>query len=132
MLQAFVLNVSTVFLDICCNCVYLDVVYVSGICCKCFIWMLCMFYMVFKCFSYVFASVLDACFKCFICLQMYVASVTSRCFKSRSGVASRSLLAFNCLTSFSQCWLASEPETQVCAPPPLLLNASDVARDGPP
>jgi hypothetical protein len=43
MLQAFVPNISAVFLDVCCKCVYLDVVYVSHICCKCFIWMLCMF-----------------------------------------------------------------------------------------
>jgi hypothetical protein len=39
-------------------------------------------------------SVLDACFKGFICLQMYVLNVSSRCFKSRSGVASFLLLAF--------------------------------------
>jgi hypothetical protein len=35
----------------------------------------------------VFTSVLDACFKCFICLLSYVATVASGCFKSRSGVA---------------------------------------------
>jgi hypothetical protein len=29
-----------------------------------------------------FSSVSYRCFKCFICLQMYVASVTSQCFKS--------------------------------------------------
>jgi hypothetical protein len=38
------------FLDVCCKCVYLDVAYVSHICCKCFTWMLRMFAMVFKCF----------------------------------------------------------------------------------
>jgi hypothetical protein len=38
----------------------------------------------------VFVTVLDACVKCFICLQTYVASVVSGCFKSRSGVASPS------------------------------------------
>jgi hypothetical protein len=37
-------------------------------------------------------SVSYACFKCFICLQTYVASVASGCFKSRSGVASPSSL----------------------------------------
>jgi hypothetical protein len=37
-----------------------------------------------RCF---FVSVSEACFECFICLQMYVASVASRCFKSKSGVA---------------------------------------------
>jgi hypothetical protein len=67
-------------------------------CCICFTHMsqlfylmLCMFYDGFKCFSGVFVNVSDACFKCFICLQMYVASVVSGCFKSRSGVASPSL-----------------------------------------
>jgi hypothetical protein len=72
------------FLDVCCRCVYLNVAYVSHICCKCFIWML---------YSGVFVSVSDACFKCFICLQTYVASVASECFKSRSGVASLSSLS---------------------------------------
>jgi hypothetical protein len=36
--------------------------------CKCFIWILHMFAIIFKCFSDVFVSVSDACFKCFICL----------------------------------------------------------------
>jgi hypothetical protein len=49
-------------------------------CCVCFL-------IVFKCFSDVFASVSNACFKCFICLQMYVASVASEYFKIRLGVA---------------------------------------------
>ena len=52
---------------------YLDVAYVLQ-------WL-------FKCFSGVFASVLDVCFNCFICLQTYVVNVLSGCFKSRSGVA---------------------------------------------
>ena len=37
MLQASVPNVSSVFLDACCKCVYLDVSYVSHKCCKYFI-----------------------------------------------------------------------------------------------
>jgi hypothetical protein len=41
----------------------------------------------FQVFSGVFSNVSDACLKYFICLQTYVASVASRCFKSRSGVA---------------------------------------------
>jgi hypothetical protein len=41
----------------------------------------------FQVFSGVFASVLDACFKCFICLQTHVANVSSGCFKSRLGLA---------------------------------------------
>ena len=75
------------FLNVRCTCIYFDVAYIWHICCKCFIWMLPMFYMVFKCFSCIFASVSYACFKCFICLQIYIASVASGCFKSRSGVA---------------------------------------------
>ena len=43
--------------------------------------------MFFAMVSSIFASVLDACFKCFICLQMYVARVASECFKTKSGVA---------------------------------------------
>jgi hypothetical protein len=35
-------------------------------------------------YTYV-VSVSDACLKCFICLLLYVVSVVSRCFKSRSG-----------------------------------------------
>jgi hypothetical protein len=48
--------------------------------------MLHMFALVFKCFSGVFVSVSDACFKCLIYLLLYVATVASGCFKSRSGV----------------------------------------------
>jgi hypothetical protein len=60
------------------------------------------FTMVLRRFSGVFASVSDACFKCFICLQiMYVASVASGCFKSRSGVAS----PFSLSTVSPQCLL---------------------------
>jgi hypothetical protein len=77
-----------------------------------FIWMLHMFshiwckfffldvayvYNGFKCFSGVFASILNTWFKCFICFQKYVAS---RCFKTRSSVASPSSL-FCCLVSVS-------------------------------
>jgi hypothetical protein len=38
---------------------------------------------IFRCFL----NVLEVCFKCFIYLQTYIASVVSECFKSRSGVA---------------------------------------------
>jgi hypothetical protein len=71
-------NISSVFSDVCCKCVYLDVVYISHIYCKYFIWM-------FAWYSIVFTSILDACFKCSNCF-FYVASFASRCFKSRSGV----------------------------------------------
>jgi hypothetical protein len=73
------------FPDVCCKCVYLDVAYVSHICCKYYIWTLHMF---LQRFQVVFASVLDACFKYFICLQTNVGSVAPKYFKSRSGVAS--------------------------------------------
>jgi hypothetical protein len=70
-----------------------------------------MFVMVSSVFSGVFASVSDACFKCFIYLYTYVVSVASRCYKSRLDVTSLSLpsaaslryslFAFCCLASFS-------------------------------
>jgi hypothetical protein len=50
MLQTSVLNVSFIF-HVSCKCVYLDVAYVSYICCKRFIWMLHMLAVAFKCFS---------------------------------------------------------------------------------
>jgi hypothetical protein len=52
---------------------YLDVAYV--------------FVMTFQVFLVFFASISDACFKCFICLQTYVANASSGCFKSILGVA---------------------------------------------
>jgi hypothetical protein len=71
--------------------------------------------MIFKCFSGAFfASVSEVCFKCFICLQTYVASVASRCFKSKSGVASPSS-HFCCLP---QCLLLRAPAGHLS---PLLL-----------
>jgi hypothetical protein len=106
------------FSDVYCKCVYLDVAYISHICCKCFY--LDVAY-VLQWFGGVFASVLDACFKCFICLEIYVVSVASRCFKSRSDVASRSLFAFGCLAlmsppSLDVSW-ASDPDAQAGATP---------------
>jgi hypothetical protein len=60
-------------------------------CCICFTYILQVFYCVllqlFFTFSGVFLNVLEVCFKCFIYLQTYIASVVSECFKSRSGVA---------------------------------------------
>jgi hypothetical protein len=50
MLQRSVSNVSSVFLYVLLQVCYLDVVYVSHICCKCFIWILRMISMFFKCF----------------------------------------------------------------------------------
>ena len=65
-------------------------------CCICFTHMLQVFYLMLNMFAMVssvlgvFASVLDACFKCFIGLKTYVASVASGCFESRLSVASSS------------------------------------------
>jgi len=53
---------------------------VSSGCCICLQW----FSNVFQAFSQVFS---DACFKCFICLLLYVATVAFGYFKSRLGVA---------------------------------------------
>ena len=59
-----------VFPDACCKCVYLDVAYVSHIRCMCFIWMLLMVAVVFRCFFMCFqkhvSSVSDVCYNCFI------------------------------------------------------------------
>jgi hypothetical protein len=41
----------------------------------------------FQLFSGIFISVLDALFKCFICVLLYVAIVSFGCFKNRPGVA---------------------------------------------
>jgi hypothetical protein len=83
MFQVFVPNVSFVFR-------HMNVAYVSHICLQVFFRHECCIYFThmlssvlsrccvcfcnsFKCFSGVFASILDACFKYFICLQTYVA-----------------------------------------------------------
>jgi len=76
----------------CCKCVYLDVAYVSAY--AAVIWILRMFVMIFKLFS-CFTSVSEACFKCFIYLQMYIASIASRYFKDRSGVANIAMRVIN-------------------------------------
>jgi hypothetical protein len=54
------------FGDICCKCVYLDVAFVSHICCRHFICMLRIFAMIFKCFQ-----------KLFLVFQKHVSSVSS-------------------------------------------------------
>jgi hypothetical protein len=70
-----------------------------------FIWMLHMFHIYVACvlsgccvWLQWFSSVFRCFFKCFNCLQMYVATVVSRCFKSKSSIASL-LLAFYCIVS---------------------------------
>jgi hypothetical protein len=75
-LQVYVPNVSHIFSDACCKCVYLDVVYfytyvasvLSG-CCICL-----------QLFLSVFAFVSDTCFECFSCfvrmLQLFYLDVS--------------------------------------------------------
>ena len=77
---------------------------------------------VFTMISSVFASVSDACFKCFICLQTYVASVAFECFKSRLRIASPS----SPFAASPRCPLLLPAPAR--HPPPLssLLDASDV------
>ena len=92
MLQVFYLNVAYVFQVFfmcfckCLKCMFEVFHLPSDICCKCCIWMLHIFAMTFQVFSDVFASVLDACFKCFICIKTYVANISFGCYKSRLGV----------------------------------------------
>ena len=104
MFQVYVPNVLSVP-DECCKCfiwkVDLDVPYtcmfqayissvfrcfirrfasVSSGCCICLQWFS-------NVFSGIFVSVSHVCYKCFICLLLYVATVASGCFKSRSDIA---------------------------------------------
>ena len=75
MLQAFVPDVSSVFQTYVASVfIYMFHIfhtYVASV----FICMLCTFVMVFQVYSDIFASVSYACFKYFICLLLYVASV---------------------------------------------------------
>jgi hypothetical protein len=82
------MNVASVLSGCCKNrsrcCIYMHVASICFKCfqvfhtyvCKCFIWILHMSAMFFRRFR-----------KCFICLLLYVATVASGCFKSRSGIA---------------------------------------------
>jgi hypothetical protein len=64
-----------------CKCVYLNVAYVFTHMMQVFYLGVAYVYNGFKCFSCVFIVVSDACFKCFIYFQTYVAIVASGCFK---------------------------------------------------
>jgi hypothetical protein len=97
--QVYILNVSSVP-EVCCKCFYLDVAY---------IFMLQAYVSsVFRCFIHMFTSVLSGCcirlqwfsnifrsfrkclrrlFKVFHLSLLYVATVTSGCFKNRLNVA---------------------------------------------
>jgi hypothetical protein len=71
------------FSYVCCKCVYhMFHAFVANV-----FWMLHTCYKGFQVFHVFFASVSDVYFKCFICLQTHVVNVSSRYFKSRSGVA---------------------------------------------
>jgi hypothetical protein len=91
MLQVFYLDVVKVDLDVAYTCMLQAYVfkYFSGVFIRMFASVSCGFCIYLQYCSGVFASVLDACFKCFICLLLYVAMVASRYFKSRSGVTHR-------------------------------------------
>jgi hypothetical protein len=65
---------------------YLDVAYVSHVCCKWFMWMLHMLAMVFMSFQ-MFCKCCRRILQVFQLFHMHVVSVLSRCFKSRSDVA---------------------------------------------
>jgi hypothetical protein len=72
MLQVFVPNVLSVFSEICCKYIYLDVAYVLHICYKCFVWMLHMFAIVFHAFLHVFRThVLNVSVVCIHMLQLF-------------------------------------------------------------
>jgi hypothetical protein len=73
----------------CCKYMFRVFSGVSYVCLQVFHLDVAYFTMICNCFSSVFASVLNVCFKCFICLLLYVATVASRCFKGRLGVARR-------------------------------------------
>jgi hypothetical protein len=70
MLQAYVSNILSVFSDVRCKCFYLDVAYVSRICCKCLLSRGCVcFAMAFQVLLQVFrmyVQVFNACYKHFI------------------------------------------------------------------
>jgi hypothetical protein len=76
-LQTSIPNVLSVFSDVSCKCVYMDIAYVAHTCCKClhlYVTYACNdFQMFFRCFASVsdvyvvsFSSVSDVCCKCFI------------------------------------------------------------------
>ena len=102
MLQTSVRNVSSIFfrrmLQVClfgCYICFTHATIVLSRCCICFPHIASVLSGCCVCVAMVssvscvfFANVSDACFKRFICLETYVVSVASRCFKSRSDVAS--------------------------------------------
>ena len=83
MFHLFFRRMLQVCLSGCCICLEICFISVLSRCCVCFC-------NGFKCSLGVFVSVSDACFKCFICLHTYVASVVFGCLKSRLDVVSPS------------------------------------------
>ena len=123
------------FFGVCCKCVCLDVAYVFEICFISVLSRCCLcFCNGFNCFSCVFASFSDACFKYFIWLQTYVlhlnvlfqmhvfASFSDACFKFfRCMFQVFSCVAFKCFKSKSD--VASPSSSSVASPRCLLLSA---------
>jgi hypothetical protein len=90
MLQVSIPNVSAVS-DVWYMRVYLGVAYVSHLCCKCFIRMLHMFHIdvayILQWLHTYFFSCFWRMLQVFQLFRTYVANVSSRCCKSRSGVS---------------------------------------------
>jgi hypothetical protein len=106
MFQVYVPNVSS-GPDECCKClsgccksisrccIYMHIVSMHFKCfktfhtyaCKCFIWMLHMFAMIFNCSSGVFRKCFRHLFQVFHLSSFVYCNVVSGCFKNRSGVA---------------------------------------------
>jgi hypothetical protein len=78
MLQASVSNVSSAFSDVCCKCTYLDVAYVSHICCKSIFEMFQLFqsYVAINIFMLLVANILYDCCICFT----HILQVCSKCY----------------------------------------------------
>ena len=77
-MQAYVLNVSSIFQTYVESVFIQMFVYVSHICCKCFIWMLHMFAMAN---THVFSQCFKHMLQVFQLFRTYVASVSSKCYK---------------------------------------------------
>jgi hypothetical protein len=88
-----------------------------------------MFAIVLKCFSGVFASVSETCFKCFIYLLLYVASIVSECFKTRLGCCTWDVRRNREVArAVSHAWSGSAGEVRAAGPTAgALARKSDVA-----
>jgi hypothetical protein len=131
MLQSSVTNVLSVFSDVYCKCVYLDVAYISHICCKYFyLDVAYISHICCKCFylnvAYVcndfqvFFRCFRSMFQVFICLLLYVTSVVSGCYKSRSNECSI-FPSGRCESDFQRCF--SNPRQLVAVGKPHPCNS---------